>query len=135
MSFLAKDRRVKPTEHQVQAAYFDLVRMKFGRTFKLIYAVPNGINIRSYATRAKYWREGRVSGVPDVNIDIPRGGYHGMRIEFKRDEKTKLDPEQEIAFEQLEKLGYFCRRHWDAETAWKETLRYLDMDDDARVSA
>ena len=114
----------KPTEHQIQSAYFDLVRLQFPGN-KLIYAVPNGVNMQKPSTRMKYWREGRVPGVPDVNIDYARGGYHGMRIEFKRDEKQHASKDQVEAHEQLKREGYFVKLSWDAQIAFAETKQYL----------
>lgn len=113
-----------PTEHDIQAAYFQLVRLNMPGT-KLIYAVPNGINIKSFATRVKYMQEGRVPGVPDVNIDYARGGYHGMRIEFKRDAKKKPSEDQVEAMAQLTRENYLAELHHDVEQAWQRTRMYL----------
>jgi hypothetical protein len=114
---------LKPTEHQVQAAYFDLVRLHRPNC-KLIYAVPNAAK-RSYALARRMQREGLKSGSLDVNIDIPAGEYHGMRIEFKRDVKGELSDEQRETWDQLVAQGYHCELHWDAVTAWNQTCRYL----------
>lgn len=116
---------MKPTEHHIQAGYFELVRLNLPRC-KLIYAVPNGVNMKSPATRMKYWREGRVPGIPDVNIDIARGGYHGMRIEFKRDAKQKASDEQLEAHKQLMLEGYYVELMHDSLMAWEHTKAYLN---------
>ena len=49
----------------------------------LIYAVPNG-GWRNPKEAIRLKLEGVKPWIPDVNIDIPAGRYHGMRIEFKK---------------------------------------------------
>lgn len=121
----AKSGKLAPTEHQIQRAYFDLVRLHMPNT-KLIYAVPNGAH-KSMAQRVKFQREGLTPGVPDVSIDFARGGYHGMRIEFKRNSYLHPSVEQQKALDQLNEAGYFARVHCDAERAWQETQVYLSL--------
>jgi hypothetical protein len=113
----------RPTEHQIQAAYFQLVRLKL-KEYPLIYAVPNGSN-KSPMQRVKFQREGLTPGILDVNIDYPRKGYHGMRIEFKRDSKISLSDEQRVIAEQLFRAGYHVAKHWDPEEAFNATQEYL----------
>lgn len=115
---------MKQTEHQVQSNYFIAVRIMYPFC-KLIYAVPNGVNMKSVATRMKYWREGRTPGVPDVNIDFARGGFHGMRIEFKRDAKQKPSADQLASHTQLRENGYYVALMHDAAEAWDMTQRYM----------
>lgn len=119
-------RPKKPTlsEHQIQAQYFDLVRLHMPGT-KLIYAVPNGAN-KSPAARMKFKREGLTPGVPDVNIDIPRDIYHGMRIEFKSATGVCSD-DQKDAHRQLLDAGYCVAVYRDAVEAWEITKKYLGM--------
>lgn len=117
-------RALTQSEHQIQSAYFELVRMFYPGS-KLIYAVPNGVNMAKPSTRVKYWREGRIPGVPDVNIDAARGGYHGLRIEFKRDVKQKPSTDQLNAHDQLRKEGYLVVIAFDHSTAWGLTKRYM----------
>ena len=114
------------TEHHIQSAYFDLVRLHMPGT-KLIYAVPNGAN-KSPAARMKFKREGLTPGVPDVNIDIPRGGYHGMRIEFKSKD-GQLSKDQRKAIDQLNDQGYWVVTMRDAIEAWEATRWYLELGD------
>ncbi len=95
--------KLLPNEHQIQAAYFDWVRLTYPGC-KLIYAVPNGAN-KSPAARMKFMREGQIPGMPDVNIDIQRQGRPGMRIEVKS-AKGLLSKDQIEAIKQLDKAGY-----------------------------
>lgn len=116
--------RKKPTEHDHQSAYFDLVRLHMPNC-KLIYAVPNAQLAGKYLIVRHLQAEGLTSGVPDVNIDYARGGYNGMRIEFKRDEKQEPSDEQIEAHKQLRREGYLVEVHHDPEQAWARTRQYL----------
>lgn len=49
---------------------------------RLLYAVPNG-GARDPRTGAIMKAEGVRAGAPDLNLDVARGGYFGMRIEMK----------------------------------------------------
>lgn len=72
------------TEHHIQAAAFTIIRMRAISDWKyqLIYAIPNG-GKRNIGVARKMKAEGQESGVLDINIDVPCGGYPGMRIETK----------------------------------------------------
>ena len=48
-----------------------------------LYHVPNG-GSRGKAEAGRFRAMGVKSGVPDVALDIPRGGCHGLRVEMKR---------------------------------------------------
>ena len=50
---------------------------------KWLYHVPNG-GWRSPKVANALKRQGVKPGPPDYNLDIPRGIYHGLRIELKR---------------------------------------------------
>ena len=72
------------TEHQIQAAYFELLKRHVNQApiLQYIYAIPNG-GLRDVKVAVKLKREGVKRGVPDVSIPIPRDNYHGAYIEFK----------------------------------------------------
>ena len=48
-----------------------------------MYAIPNG-GLRNKATGAKLKSQGVRAGVLDINLDVARNGFHGLRIEMKR---------------------------------------------------
>lgn len=55
---------------------------------RVLYAVPNGATLGDKYTakiRGSILRdEGLRSKYPDLNFDVARGGYHGLRIEMKK---------------------------------------------------
>jgi hypothetical protein len=70
----------------------------------LLYAVPNG-HMRSEVTGAILKREGLRSGAPDLNLDVPIGKYHGLRIEMKTATGKPSDAQKEF-IAALQARGY-----------------------------
>jgi len=121
--------RKKPTdwEGMEQAALFTWIGLAYPREAKLIYHVPNGGH-RHKATAGKLKSQGVRAGMPDINVDIPRGGWHGMRIEFKaappHDAAVSLS--QKAALQLLTEQGYLaivCRGVSDARAQIAAYLR------------
>jgi hypothetical protein len=77
-----------------------------GREYKSspLFAVPNGSN-RNIITAVNLKREGTKSGVWDLLLDIPRGEWHGLRIESKRP-KGRLSHNQKQWGNHYDKAGY-----------------------------
>jgi len=71
-------------EGSQQAKFFNGVKVlkRKNEIFGSIYHIPNGSNKTKFE-RAKFKREGLISGVWDVHVPIPRFGLAGMYIEFK----------------------------------------------------
>ncbi len=91
----------------------------------LIYAVPNGgsRNPREAATLRK---EGVLPGVPDISVDEPRKGFHGLKIEMKRkDGKGVLSSAQKKVMRQMADRGYACVVCHGADEAWDALQSYL----------
>jgi hypothetical protein len=65
---------------------------------RLMYHVPNeGFGGRFGVIRGKLQKaQGTVSGVPDYIMDIPHGGYHGLRIELKTDDGVVSQAQKEM---------------------------------------
>lgn len=87
------------------------------------FAVPNG-GARSKVTAAILKAEGVLPGVPDVILLEPRGGFHGMAMEFKAG-RGSLTSEQSDMLQHLAEQGYCCAVAYDAELAWRFTVSYL----------
>ena len=83
------------TEHEEQVALMRLVEMHKGRWPELgmLFAVPNGGD-RNMLVAKKLKAEGVKKGVPDLCLPLPRGGYHGLYIEMKRQKNGRISPEQ-----------------------------------------
>lgn len=50
----------------------------------LLHAIPNGGNL-SKPQRAVMAHTGLLSGIPDLDLPVPRGRWHGLRIEMKHE--------------------------------------------------
>lgn len=71
------------TEHQLQAACFQLFRMKYPNLAMNYYAIPNGIWSKNIMAALKCKKEGLTKGVADSFLMRANNGYHGLYIEFK----------------------------------------------------
>ncbi|WP_278438349.1 VRR-NUC domain-containing protein [Pseudomonas oryzihabitans] len=105
-------------EGNEQTALFTWIDRQYPRESKLIYHVPNGGH-RHKATAGKLKGQGVRAGMPDINVDIARGGYFGMRIEFKATppHDAAVSPSQLSALHRLTDQGYLaivCRGVDDA---------------------
>ncbi|NJK43948.1 MAG: VRR-NUC domain-containing protein [Pleurocapsa sp. SU_196_0] len=103
-------------EHQAQKALFAWAATLEYRhpELKWLHAVPNGGH-RNPAVAAKLKAEGVKRGVLDVFLDVPRGGFHGLRLELKAGNNT-LTPEQREWLEHYRANGYaaFEVRGWES---------------------
>lgn len=115
-----------PTESEEQIALFEWTEWESGRIpqLRLMFHIPNG-GKRNKATAARLKREGVKAGVPDVFLPVPRGRYHGLFIEMKREKGGRLSQEQKRWLEELSKMGYKAEvcRGW--EEAAKTVTGYL----------
>lgn len=97
-----------------------------------LYAVPNG-GLRSKAVAGKLKAQGVKSGVPDIQLDVARKGFHGLRIELKvpevkavpnitkRKAPGRTSPEQDAWLEQLRVQGYKA----EVARGWVEAMEIL----------
>jgi hypothetical protein len=102
---------------------------------KWLFAIPNGAKL-PYSRDARGNRhcnqanilkdEGLKSGVPDLCLPVPAGGYHGLYIEMKSLSKSaKLSAEQKAWIEGLNALGYRAVVCFGCEAAKLEIVNYL----------
>jgi len=100
-------RTLRATEHQEQSAFMAwwLIYAQQRRIHpSLCFAIPNG-GKRGKITAALLKAEGVRAGIPDVMLAIPRGGFHGLYLEFKR-APNKPSVEQEAMLYELRRQGY-----------------------------
>lgn len=117
-----------PTEHDEQALYFRWAAQVTynGKSLRdRAYAVANGGH-RHLLTAVRLKAEGVTAGRPDVNVDIPSGGYHGLRIEAKR-RGGSVTAEQRRTIEMLKDDGYQALVCYGFDEMRLCTLEYLKL--------
>lgn len=112
------------TESDHQKALITWVRLSSGKfpELKWLYAIPNGARTNSYQQAAKLKAEGMRAGVSDLHLPVPRGNYHGLWIEMKR-ESGRVSPEQQEWIDGMTALGHLAviARSWDSARSVIET--------------
>ena len=114
------------TEHEEQVALMRLVEMHLGRWPELgmLFAVPNGGD-RNPIVGKKLKAEGVKPGVPDLCLCLPRGGYHGLFIELKRQKGGTVSPEQKAWIQALNGQGYRAEVCKGSVEAWAVIREYV----------
>lgn len=118
-----------PTEHQEQCTVIQYCTVKK----LLVFAIPNGAYLNgTKLQRAKQMNrlkaEGLKIGVPDLFLPMPRGQYHGLFIEMKRQKGSATSAEQKAWAITLSSEGYKAVICKGAEEAIREIDRYLKGD-------
>jgi len=115
-------------ESEIMVAIFDWVRARAltDERYYLIYHIPNGGARTKHAGR-QLKREGVKRGVWDIAIDVPAHGYHGAKVEVKR-EGGKLSDEQIEYGRAVGKLGYKCHLVFSANNFIKFMEWYFEED-------
>lgn len=94
--------RAASSEHDLQVECVRWFRYAYPKA--LCYAIPNG-GYRTKTTARLMHSEGVVSGVPDLHIPIPRGGYASLYIEMKNGKKGVLSDHQKEIIPRLQSYG------------------------------
>lgn len=97
------------TELTEQQAVIDWCDINSGRfpELKTIYHIPNE-GRRSTIGGAALRKAGLKKGVPDLCLPVPRGGWHALYIEMKKDRSCKCTKDQ-LAFQNiLARQGNYC---------------------------
>lgn len=119
-----------PTEHVEAVRLFEIVVSHERRYPDLenFAAMPNG-GQRHGAVAGKMKAEGVRKGYPDYLLDVPRQGFHGLRIELKRRNASPSDtkPEQLAWHARLRANGYRVEVCKGWEEAWSVLCDYLDI--------
>ena len=90
------------------------------------YHVPNGL-ARTATQGGIFKAQGLRKGWPDYCLDLPLGGYHGMRLELKAENGSKPTPEQLDILARLESVGFKCSVAWGFDDAKRQFEQYLDL--------
>ena len=124
---MTKTLEFKPSEHQIQAAYFDWVKSHQSIEYQSIFAVPNETgNKANFRVLNKLKRAGLSKGVPDIFIPVPRNKYCGAVIETKKP-GGKLSPEQVEWLKNLEELGWKVSVCFSTKEMVSFTESYLNL--------
>ena len=125
-------------EHDNQVTVIEWAKYNEGRfpELKLLYAIPNAGAWRGkpFITKSglklpplqatKFKKEGLKSGVPDLCLPVPRGGYHSLYIEMKS-EDGKMSENQEKFAAMLCGQGNLVMVCRNADAAIKALETYL----------
>lgn len=90
---------------------------------ELMHHIPNG-GKRNAREAARLKQMGVKSGVPDIFLPVPRGGFHSLYIEMKAPRGT-VSENQKVWLAKLSGLGYAAVICFGFEEARTAVLRYL----------
>lgn len=99
------DRIKGNQEHYEQVRVFHYFERHHPDIYQRLAATPNG-GMRSKATAGKMKAEGQKRGYPDMSLDVPKGIYHGMKVELKYG-SNRLSEEQVEYLQRLRADGYY----------------------------
>lgn len=107
-----KMRNKKPTNYEAveQFHFFYWFDMQYPHYMPLCYAIPNG-GKRDLITAVNLKRQGVRKGVLDINLDVPSMGYHGLRIEMKR---QKVNGPSSVSKEQRNVINALISQNYKA---------------------
>ncbi|EEO4838325.1 VRR-NUC domain-containing protein [Salmonella enterica] len=134
LAALAKnpDLRKGNVEHFEQVIIFDYMERKHPDIYELLHATPNG-GLRAKATAGKMKAEGQKKGYPDLSLDMPRGIYHGMKMEIKAPDGKGPTAEQIEWMNKLWREGYYVALAYGAEEAITALLEYASLSKGASI--
>ncbi len=115
--------KAKDLEYQIQAEFIRYVDLKYPDLLSTI--APAGF-IMNAAMAIKMVRMGYKKGTPDWMCFEPRGGYHGLFIEFKKPGGLP-SPEQLRFLGLLRIAGYIAETQYSAKTAIDLLERYFQL--------
>lgn len=115
------------TEAQEQEMLFRYCAVEIGRYPMLanLFHIPNG-GTRNKREAVRLKREGVRAGYPDLALDYPSCGKHGLRIELKRTKGYSIQPEQKDWIIRLNNAGYAAVFCYGWENAWEVIKSYIN---------
>jgi len=116
-------KKIKSSEHQIQSAFFELLRVKYNFLEVFAFAIPNGGH-RHISVAKKLKKEGVKAGVSDVFIAFPYGSKHGLWIEFKAG-NNKMTEQQAAFSNRMLAVGYDFALCYSIDDAIIAIDRYL----------
>ena len=101
---------LEPTEDSIHLAVIDwlkLIPYKEKTLEDYFHHSPNG-GTSSPRQKAKFKRMGTKNGYCDLQLDIARKGYHGLRLELKREKKGIVSADQKERIDMLNDENYYA---------------------------
>ncbi|MCC8379120.1 VRR-NUC domain-containing protein [Xenorhabdus sp. PB30.3] len=120
-------------EHYAQVRFFHHCEMNAPDIYKRLHSTPNG-GLRHKKTGEHLRAEGQRKGYPDVSLDLARGCYHGMRLEFKHG-ANKPSEEQKQWLNTLSEDGFYCVVVYGEHEAIEVVMQYWCLAAGATLSA
>lgn len=102
-----KRKREEDTLHMRCVRYWQTIFRPNQDEYYLFYKVHNE-GKKSKQQAAKDKAMGIISGAADMNLDLPRHGYHGLRIEMKSS-NGKQSKKQQLFQGAIERNGYLYK--------------------------
>lgn len=126
-------KRPEKREHFEQVKLFEWADLPATRAaypeLEMLYAVPNFSGRLGRATAkqgAALKAEGRRPGVPDISLDVARGGFHAFRGELKVEGGSLTGPQREWR-DRFKAYGYYHVVAVGWEAMRDELLGYLEL--------
>lgn len=121
---------LKRSEHQEQVATVSWFKLQYPKFKKHLFAIPNGAHLAGDPkVRAikmnKMKAEGLLTGVSDLFMMVPMGGWHGLFIEMKSKGGVVSDDQAEFQGA-AHLIGYFCAVCYSFEEAKNVISDYLE---------
>lgn len=96
------------------------------KELSLLFHPPNG-GARNPVVGMKFKALGVRRGVPDLCLDVARGGFFGLRLEIKDGDKGRLSEDQKLWHAALQQQGYCVGVIRNAEEGKNALLAYLQL--------
>ena len=116
------------SEFEEQVAVFKWAAL-LGKTYaelNLLNASLNGVKL-SKAQAGKAKASGMKAGYPDLFLPVPTKNFHGLYIELKRRNNSRIRTEQREWLHKLSALGYACYVCRGSDAAIKVISNYLGI--------
>ena len=116
-----------PSEEEEQIRLFNWAAMRSSvyPELKDLFHIPNG-GLRSKPEAARMKAAGVKPGVSDIFLPAPRGQYHGLFIELKRQRGGKASDEQKVFINKMRAAGYAAEICHGWEKAAECITAYLE---------
>lgn len=119
--------KIKMSEYDHQVKLFELAEIYKTRYPELVLLTGslNGVRLH-IGSRIKMKRAGCLNaGFPDIQLPVPRHGYHGLFIELKEPKRGVVSDEQKKWLAALNGYGYFAEVAYGYRQAWEIIINYL----------